>query len=517
MNNPQRKKFRWGWAIAVLIVTLAAMVYVQTNDRVEGNFKFPLTLGVVLSAGLALNLLMLLGGLAWRVKLSTVALQLLLIIGLGLFVNKFMKMQGSYTGAGVPRFVWKWTPPADANLATPAVEAAGAAVVLTPTDQDFPQFLGPHRDNSINDPGLSSDWATHPPRQLWRRPIGAGWGSFAIVNGFAITQEQRGNQELTTCLIAKTGAVVWQHANPTRFTEGMGGDGPRATPTIVDGRVYVMGATGILDSLDGSTGNVIWSRNVLADLHVNNLIWGKSCSPLLIDRLVIITGGDSPGPSVLAFDKSTGEPLWKSGTDQSAYCSPALATIAGRREIAVVNGHSVTGCDLADGTLLWSFAWPGNWPKVSQAVPFDGDRIFISAGYGLGCSMLQIRPASGGGQSVEQTWNNRKLKTEFTNIAVQDRYVYGLDDGILTCLDSQDGTRKWRDGSYGHGQILRVGGLLLVQAEQGQVALVEATPEKYHEYGTIPALTSKTWNNPALSGHLLLVRNDLEAAAYELP
>jgi outer membrane protein assembly factor BamB len=517
MSATRLEKFRWNWAIRIVLLAALALVYVQMTDRIEGNFRFPWTLGVVVLAVLAMNVVMLLGGLQLRAKLSIVAAQLLLVLGGGVFVHKFLKMQGSYTGAGVPRFVWKWTPPPDASLAVPPVPAVGNAVDLAGTNLDWPQFLGPYRDNAIDDPGLSTDWAAHPPKQLWRQPIGAGWGSFAIVNGFAITQEQRANQELTTCLEAKTGTVRWQHANTTRFSEGMGGDGPRATPTIVDGRVYVMGATGILDCLDGTTGSVIWSRNVLADAHAKNPIWGKSCSPLVIDQMVIITGGDTPGPSVLAYDKQSGNPIWQSGIDQSAYCSPTLATIAGRREITVVNGHSVSGCDLADGRLLWSFTWPGNFPKVSQTVPFDGDRVFISAGYGLGGIMLHIATDSRGDQSIEQLWNSRKLKTEFTNIAVKDGYIYGLDDGTLTCLDSATGATKWRHAGYGHGQILRAGGLLIVQAEQGEVSLVEATPEKYHEMGTLQALSSKTWNNPALSGHLLLVRNDQEAACYELP
>jgi outer membrane protein assembly factor BamB len=516
MNNT-RSALRPYWAIAIVCAATLSILFVQATSNIEGNFKFPVTAAVVVVAILLLNLWMLFSQLRLSRKLLIAIAELAILIGGGVFTKTFLRMQGSYTGAGVPRLVWKWTPAPDAALPPIAVATKSTAVDLTATDTDWPQFLGPRRDNAVDDPRLSTDWATHPPKQLWRQPIGAGWGSFAIVDGFAITEEQRGSQEFTTCLEARTGIVRWQHANTTRFSEGMGGDGPRATPTIADGRVYVMGATGILDCLDGATGNVIWSRNVLADAPAKNLIWGKSCSPLVVDQLVIVTGGDAPGPSVLAYDKQSGAPVWKSGTDQSAYCSPALATIAGRREIVVVNAHSVSGCDLGTGTALWSFPWPGNWPKVSQAVPFDGDRIFISAGYGLGCSMLHITTDAVGSQSVTRLWNNRKLKTEFTNIAVRDGLAYGLDDGVLTCLDPATGARHWRDGSYGHGQLLRAGNLLIVQSEPGDVALVEASPAKYHEIATFSALSSKTWNNPALFGHLLLVRNDREAACYELP
>ncbi len=510
-------QIRWRWAALTLGIAALALLVVQTTDRIEGNFKFPASLLVLALTGLALTIWMLLSGIPLRTKMLIVCGVLLILIGGGVFIRTFLKMQGSFTGAGVPRLVWKSTPPPDAALAPAAVPAQSAAVSLVATSNDWPQFLGPQRSNVVDDPGLSTDWATHPPKQLWRQPIGAGWGSFAIVNGFAITQEQRGPRELITCLEARTGAVRWQHANTTRFSEGMGGDGPRTTPTILDGRVYVTGATGILDCLDGATGNVIWSRNILTDFHSKNLTWGKSCSPLIVGQLVIVTGGDSPGPSVLAFDKQSGKPVWNSGTDQSAYCSAAIATIAGWREVVVVNAHSVSGCDVNDGAQLWSYSWPGNWPKVSQALAFDGDRVFISAGYGLGCAMLHLSTTPHGGQSVSLLWNNRKLKTEFTNIAAKDNFIYGLDDGVLTCLDSSTGTRNWRDGSYGHGQLFRAGNLLIVQAESGDIALVEAIPQRYHELATFTALTSKTWNNPALSGHLLLVRNDREAACYELP
>jgi len=342
-----RSGLRSQWAITILCAAGLAILFVQSNSSIEGNFKFPITAGVIALTALLLNLWMFVTPLRLNTKLLIASAELAILIGGTAFVRTFLKMQGSYTGAGVPRLVWKSTPAPDAALPAPSVATRSTPVDLTPTSADWPQFLGPERNNSVDDPGLSTDWTAHPPRQLWRQPIGAGWGSFAIVNGFAITEEQRGPQELTTCLEARTGIVRWQHANATRFSEGMGGDGPRATPTIVDGRVYVMGATGILDCLDGATGNVVWSRDILADVHAKNLIWGKSCSPLVVDQLVIVTGGDAPGPSLLAYDRQTGNPVWKSGTDQSAYCSPALATIAGRREVVAVNAHSVSrggGC-----------------------------------------------------------------------------------------------------------------------------------------------------------------------------
>ena len=442
MNYARPSEYRRNGAFAILGSAALAILAVQTTGIIEGNFKFPWTLGIVVLTVVMLDLLMLFSALRLRVKVLVLFAQLLLLIGGGVFIRTFLKMQGSFTGAGVPRLVWKSTLPPDAALAPsrflrnpllstlsrPAKIGLNFSAQSATTPSTIPVFP------VIGQPMFPSNSGGNPSAQDGvRSPSSTDLPS---------PRNSAARRKLTTCLEARTGAVRWQHANTTRFEEGMGGDGPRATPTILDGRVYVMGATGILDCLDGATGSVIWSRNILEDVHAKNLIWGKSCSPLIVDQFIIVTGGDSPGPSLLAFDKQTGKPIWKSGTDQSAYCSPALATIAGRRELVVVNAHSVTGCDLSDGTQLWSFPWPGNWPKVSQAVPFDGDRIFISAGYGLGCSMLHITTDANGTQSVSPLWNNRKLKTEFTNIAVKDNFIYGLDDSILTCLDSATGTKK---------------------------------------------------------------------------
>ena len=230
---------------------------------------------------------------------------------------------------------------------------------------------------------------------------------------------------------------------------------------------------------------------------------------------MVVTGGEPSGPSLIAYDRETGKPAWRGGDDKPSYCSPALATLGGRREVIVLNALSVSGHDSSDGHLLWRYPWPGNFPKVSQAVGLDHDRVFISAGYGIGCAMLHIS-ADADHQKAELLWDSRKLKTEFTNVVMDGGFIYGLDDGVLTCMDEK-GNRKWRGGRYGHGQILLAGKLLLVQSEPGDVALVDATPETFTERATLPALQSKTWNNPAIYGHLLLVRNDTQAACYELP
>src|SRR5206468_2657357 len=153
-----------------------------------------------------------------------------------------------------------------------------------------------------------------------------------------------------------------------------------------------------------------------------------------------------------------------------------LATLAGKPQIVMVNQHTVTGHDPADGRILWSHRWGTGDPKVPQPIPIAPDRVFLTAGYGVGSAMLQITPSTGGAFSASPLWANKSLKSKFANVAIRDGHAYGLDDGILACVDLSTGQRKWRSGRYGHGQVLLVDDLLLVQAESGDVVLLEADP-----------------------------------------
>ena len=158
---------------------------------------------------------------------------------------------------------------------------------------------------------------------------------------------------MAVCYELTTGNVLWTHANQVRFRESMGGDGPRSTPTIAEGRVYSEGATGILDCLDLAAGKLIWSRDTLKENSAPNLTWGKSRSPLLVDDLVVVTGGASDaGPALLAYKRADGATAWRAGTGKASYVTPMLVTLAGRRQILAVNGATVTGHDPGDGRVL---------------------------------------------------------------------------------------------------------------------------------------------------------------------
>lgn len=437
------------------------------------------------------------------------------------------------SGELVPRFQLCWAPRPD-QLLLPIPAPAGGVSRLdlaTSTEDDYPEFLGPNRRLRVDHVELDRDWSRHPPRLLWRQPIGAGWSAFSVVNGFAVTMEQRGEQELVTCYDARTGKLQWAAGwGKSRHSTTLGGVGPRATPTIHQGKVYTLGAQGTLLCVDGASGKVLWADNILQRYHVRPeedgeaVGWGRAASPLVVDDLVIVpAGGPARGPhvSLAAFHKDTGQLAWEAGDRQVSYSSPVLAVLGGVRQVLIVNEDNVSAHDPRDGRILWSHEWPGksnSSASVSQPAILDDKHVLLSKAYGGGAALLRISLRDGT-WTANRVWHNSGLmKTKFTNVVVHGAYVYGLSDGILECIEWSRGVRQWKRGRYGPGQILGVRDLLLVQAESGDVALVEATPHAFRELGVLRrAVEGKTWNNLCLAGSLLLVRNAEEAACYELP
>jgi len=439
------------------------------------------------------------------------------------------------SGWMMPKLSWRWTVPPDQRLAVPQPVsdkvAATASRITETTDNDFPQFLGKNRDVKVEGVLLERSWQTRKPKELWRQPIGAGWSGFTVVNGVAVTMEQRGDEELVTCYDALTGELLWFHATDARHSTALGGVGPRSTPTIHDGKVYALGATGMLHCLDGATGEEVWPDidvcevvGVTAKDDSWNVAWGRAASPLIVDDLVVVPGGGPAGGrrySLVAFDKNTGEKQWAQGSKQISYSSPALATLAGVRQILIVNEDTAAGHDATTGEQLWEYPWPGSsntQANTSQAVAVGDDGVFLSKGYGQGSALLRLSVDADGRWSVEELWRNeRALRTKLTNVAIRDGHANGLSDGILECVKLETGESAWKRGRYQNGQILLVGDTLLVMSETGTLALVDAVPDEYRELDQFKALDGKCWNTLCLYGPYLLVRNNEEAACYELP
>ena len=438
--------------------------------------------------------------------------------------------EGSASGSSFPKVRWAWESPEDSPGTVDELvqgDLSASAADLTQRAAPSTDFLGADRDGMAPDLIFGTDWSASPPELLWRRPIGKAWSSFTVQEGRAVTQEQSGPSERVLCLDLVTGEEIWHHENEgVRLLDvkkenagaRMGGDGPRATPVISGDRVFAYGSTGILDCLDLSTGEPIWEKDVLATHGSEVQKWGMASSPLLLEPegLVVVTGSDQPGATLIALERETGEEAWVYRGDGASYSSPRILSPLGVRQVVSVNAHSVTGHNPATGERLWKEEWRGSFPKVGQPILVGEDRILVTASYGAGSLLLRLRD-SGGEWSVDRLWKSNRLKTKFSTAAVLGDLAYGLDEGRLAAIDLETGDKVWKKEKFGFGQHLLFGEHLLVQAEKGPVVLGTISPEGFTEVARLDALSSMTWNVPTVAGRILLVRNDQEAAAYLLP
>ncbi len=538
------------WAALALMILAALITPPILHASIRGGmmgmmfgfFVIPtLSLGLVIGAVTG-------GRLAAGPRRATLAVAILL--GSGGWA--LMRTDG-VTGVGHPQLAWRWaktpeqqllvrssiepvaapTPPAkETAVPVPAVPsnrqaemhavarpAALATAIPTPkvetaTGADWPGFRGVHRDDTVTGVRIRTDWASSPPVELWRKPVGPGWSSFAVHDGRVYTQEQRGDFEVVACYSLTTGEPVWIHRDATRFWESNGGAGPRATPTFAGGRVYTFGATGILNALNARDGAVVWTRNAAADAGVKTPEWGFASSPLVLDDAVMI----AVAGRLASFDRTTGDPRWLGPVEPVGYSSPHLATLDGVQQVLLMTGEGVISVAPADGKVLWKYPFPSA-AIVQPALTGDGGVLITSAGMTGGTGIRRLAIAQGpAGWTAEERWTSTGLKPYFNDFVVHNGHAFGFDGSILSCIDLQDGKRNWKGGRYGYGQMLLLADqdLLLVVSEEGELALVAAKPDQFTAVARVPSVEGKTWNHPVLAGDILLVRNGQEMVAFRL-
>jgi len=443
------------------------------------------------------------------------ALVAAILAGCGVFAC--LRTEG-VTGGFRSQFAWRWTKTAEQQLLDRAgAEPAGvpASAAKAAAGADWPGFRGPHRDAAVTGVRIKTDWTANPPKELWRRAVGPGWSSMAVHGGLLYTQEQRGEFEVVACYDLASGKPVWTHRDATRFWESNGGAGPRGTPAIHDGRVYALGATGIVNALDAPSGALLWTRNVASDAGVKVPGWGFSGSPLVVGDLVIVAASGR----LVAYSLVNGDPRWLGPKGEEGYGSPHLATIGGVTQVLLLSGSGLVSVAPADGRVLWNHPWKG-FASLQPTLTADGGVLIATSSPGGGIGTRRLAVTQGpGGWTAKELWTSTGLKPYFNDSVVHDGYAYGFDGAVLSCIDLRDGKRMWKGGRYGSGQMLLLAdqGLLLVVSEEGELALVAAAPGQFTELARFPAMNDKTWNHPVVAGDILVVRNGREMVAFRLP
>ncbi len=420
------------------------------------------------------------------------------------------------TGDAAAQFAWRWSetsedrllrgsdePPPLPSRRLPARTAAASGT-------EWPGFRGAGRDGVLPGVRLDTDWALSPPVELWRRPIGPGASSFAASKDLLYTQEQRGDDEIVSCYEVRTGTPVWVHRDAARFWDPHVGAGPRATPALRDGRLYSFGATGILNALDATDGAVVWSRNAASDTAAEVPQFGFTSSPLVVDDLLIVYTD-----RLMAYDIASGDPRWSGPAGGESYSSPQRLTLGEVEQIVHASSAGAIGVSPDDGTTLWEHPWPG-LAIVQPALTADGDLLVSTTG-ASGTRRISVTRGPDG-WTADERWTSLRLKPSFSALVIHRGHAFGFDGNILASIDVEDGTRDWKGGRYGSGQLLLLPDqdVLLVLSERGELALVEATPDRFAEIARFEAIEGKTWSQPTLVGDVLLLRNGREMAAFRL-
>lgn len=523
---PRKRAGRFPLIVLGVTTILVTILWLLPQDSALRGLAVTGTVLLGLLAGLLVGVwFVFFSGFGWRLRVATV---LALAVAGVAFAGSLRTVE--FTGDMVPEFVFRWQPERAVMLETHRAGQRATAGRIAPDDLslapgDSAEYRGPRRDGVVVGPPLVRSWPDEaPPAPLWRQPVGGGYAAFAVVGHTAYTIEQRRGNEAVVAYDTRTGQERWVHEYPALFTETAGGPGPRATPTFHDGRLYSLGATGELVCLDAASGERLWRVNIL-ELNggATNIIWGMCGSPLVVgDTLFVSPGAQGPEgtagrAAVLALDARSGSLRWTGGDTNGSYTSPMLVTLGGTAQVVVFDAAGVAGYSPDAGQRLWLYEWTTlNDINASQPLVLPGDRLFVTSE--LGGAVIEISPpaADAPAWQVREVWQSNTMKCSYANPVHREGYIYGLDRGILGCVSAETGARAWKSGRYGHGQVLLSDDLVVVLGEQGELALVEATPDEFRELARFQALTGKTWNNPVLVDGRLYARNHIEMACYDL-
>jgi outer membrane protein assembly factor BamB len=543
------------WMFAPMVATAALALWwllasgLPWLDRVLGLVAFALAgAGMVLASHPTVGVYgLILYGLqtaatAWVVWLlltpfvpwpaRRVGLFVVFVLAFGYYT--LLRVDGAYSNLVIEK-EWRWSQTAEdkfkaerASKPKAAPAPAPDAKKLAVQTSDWPGFRGAQRNGQRPGVRIRTDWKDHPPALVWKQRVCPGWGSFAVVGDRLYTQEQRGQEEVVVCYDARTGDELWVHNDPARFEEMVSGPGPRATPTFHKGKLFTLGASGVLNCLDAADGKVVWSHDIIPDIGLDANAdpkvkkvpqWGFAASPLVVHDLVLVYTGTSQGKGMLAYKADKGELAWAKGDAAHSYCSPHLAKLGDVEQVLIADEAGLTAFEPVKGAILWSHSWPAQQAaRIVQPAVLGESDVLVGTGSSYGTRRLHLSSKKGSGWEDREEWTTKAIKPYFNDFVVHKGHIYGFDNGLLTCVALEDGKSCWRQRGYDNGQVLLLPDqdLLLVLTERGVAALVEAKPDKHTQLGRFQALEGKTWNHPVVAHGKLFVRNGEFAACYDL-
>lgn len=383
---------------------------------------------------------------------------------------------------------------------------------------DWPQWRGPDRTGVSQETGLARSWPEGGPPLVWETTgLGSGYGAVSIVGGRVFVQGTRGDESVVFALDVESGDEMWSRSLGVKLTQEQG-DGPRSTPTVVGGVLFVLNGMGELAALDVRDGSPRWQRNILDDFDGARNRYGVSESPLIVgDQLILMPGGS--GATVASLSKDTGETIWTSTelSDAAGYGSLFFTEVEGVRTILGFTRAAGVGLSADDGRLFWRYERPSN-EVANVATPIYRDGlVFYTSSYGVGGGAMRLS-VDNGAVEAEEAYFSSRLQNHHGGVLLIDGYLYSFFGRTLTCARFETGEVVWKARSVGKGSLTSADGLLFLVGENHLVGLAEASPEGYTELGRFPIDDHgrPSWAHPVVNDGRLYIRNQHQLRVYDV-
>ena len=397
----------------------------------------------------------------------------------------------------------------------------------------WPNWRGPNQDGVSTDTGLVDSWASGGPKKLWEQELGGGYSSMVVSQGRLVTLSKRGTEETIECFDAWNGEPLWDVKYPGEYDQHPSLDerfkhsGPRSTPTVDGDRVYAIATTGMLRCLDLRSGKLIWKRDVLKMSGRQIQLFGYCSSPLILDDLLFLQPGGSPGKSIAAFNKSDGSTAWLEHDFPTGYATPLSIEHDGETQIVFFTGAAVVGVSPKDGRLLWQYGWKTRQNQNIAAPIYSDGNLYISSATmhnPEGGVLLRLKKDA----NPDVVWKGRTMANWYASSMLFDGHLFGFSGMRLRAVEFETGTRKWDQMGMGQGSLVIADGRLIVLSQHGELVLAEARADEFKQLARWRAfeppkqpvlLTAKyrgVFSVPVVASGILYLRNQWLLIAIDL-
>lgn len=368
---------------------------------------------------------------------------------------------------------------------------------------DWPFWRGPAH-SGISAEKAWAPWGADGPRIAWKAQVGVGFSSFVVAGGRLFTVGYADDADTIVCLDAASGKTVWQHTYPSQLGDKYFEGGTTGTPTVHGDRVYTLSRWGDVFCLDAAGGKVVWSTNIQKEHGIRVPGWGFSGAPLVYENVLLLNAGDAG----LGLDKATGKILWQSANKDAGYSTPYPAKFGAEQLMILGSAQSYVAVNPLTGKEAWRIRWITQY-GVNAADPIvDGDRIFLSTGYGKGAALFKVTPPQ-----PQEVWKSKVLRSQMNAAVLFDGHLYGADGDTtdpkapLKCVELNSGDEKWAHPNFGTGTVILADGRIIALSAGGELSVAPATPAEFKPVARAQVLGGKCWSAPVLANGRIYCRN----------